>query len=296
MLPKITKNELLHEGKRLAGALAGALIYAAGMNLFAVHSGIYAGGIMGIAQVIRTLLTDYFSLPFENFDISGIIYYIINIPIFIMAITKVGKRFFVRTIICVTAITFFLSTIPITAVMENDILASSILGGIISGVGAGIMLRNGASSGGMDIIGVILVKWKKDFGVGKANLFLNIGLYAVCLFLFDTSIVVYSLIFAAALAMAMDRVHSQNINVEVNIITKKACKEMEEEIFSQLGRGITKWKSMGAYTDKDSEMLYILMSKYEIGQLKMIVKKYDPEAFIVINEGVNVDGHYIKKL
>lgn len=82
----------------------------------------------------------------------------------------------------------------------------------------------------------------------------------------------------------------------MHVITKVHSKEMEAEIFMKLGRGMTKWESCGAYTSEHSEMLYILLSKYEVGRLKHIVHKYDPAAFIVVQEGVHVDGNYLKKL
>ena len=154
----------------------------------------------------------------------------------------------------------------------------------------------GSSDGGTDVLGILLIRWKKDFSVGKVNLIVNIGLYGVCLFLFDVQTVIYSLIYASVSAFAVDKVHSQNINVEVHIITKNASEEMEQEIFSQMERGITKWKGLGAYTDENTELLYMVVSKYEIGRLKHIIRKYDPHAFVVVNEGVNVDGHYLKKL
>lgn len=291
-----SKEKIIYEGRRLGGSAIGAFLYALGINLFVVPSGLYAGGIMGFSQVIRTLLVDFLHLPFQNFDIAGVIYYLINIPIFLIAFAKIGKKFVAKTVLCVTLITVFMTLIPTNPIMHDDVLASSIIGGIMSGFGMGLMLRMGASVGGMDIVGVVLIKWKKNFSVGQVNLFMNILLYGICLFLFDVQIVVYSMIYAAVSAIATDKIHSQNINVEVSIITKLCNPKMEEEVFYQLGRGITKWESLGAYTDEKSEVLYILMSKYEVGQLKHIVRKYDPHAFIVVNEGVNVDGNYLKKL
>ena len=108
--------------------------------------------------------------------------------------------------------------------------------------------------------------------------------------------VIYSLIYAAVSAFAVDHEHSQNINVEVRIITKLDDMGLEQEILQKMDRGITRLESTGAYTNEKSNMLYILVSKYEVGQLKNIVLKYDPHAFIVMNEGVTVIGHYKKKL
>lgn len=296
MKAMVTREQAIYEGKRMFGGIAGAFLYAAGINLFVVPAGLYSGGIMGFCQLIRTVLIDYMNLPIQNFDIAGVIYYVVNVPIFMVAFAKIGKKFFTKTLVCVTMITVFLSFIPTMPIVKEDILAATIIGGFMSGYGIGLMLRMGASGGGMDVIGIMLVKWKKNFSVGQVNLAVNLLLYVICLFLFDIQIVIYSLIYAAITAIATDKAHSQIINVEVNIITKKCTPEMEKEIFAQLGRGITKWQSLGAYTEEKSEVLYILMSKYEVVQLKHIVRKYDPQAFIVVNEGVNVDGNYLKKL
>lgn len=289
------REELIYEGKRSLACIAGAAVYAVGINLFVVPAGLYAGGIMGISQVIRTLLTEYLHLNFGTLDIAGLIYYVINIPIFILAFTRLGKNFFVKTLITVTAMSAFLSAIPPTKIVEDN-MAACVVGGILAGAGLGMVLRLGSSGGGMDVIGVILAKWKRDFSVGKVNLLMNLALYGTCLFLFDEAVVVYSIIYAAASSLAMDRMHTQNINVEVNVITKVNTAELEKEVFNELGRGITKWAALGAYTNDQTHILYITLSKYEVNHLKTIIRKYDENAFIVVNEGVTVVGHYMRKL
>lgn len=289
------KKVFMEEGKRSLIGILGAFLYAMGVNLFVVPSGLYNGGLMGICQVIRTLLAELFHLNFGSFDIAGIIYYIMNVPIFIVAFRKIGRKFFAKTLITVTASTVFMSFIPVGAVVE-DVMASSVVGGIISGAGVGIMLRMGASGGGMDVVGVLLTKWKRDFSVGKVSLVVNMALYGTCLFLFDVDVVLYSVIYAAVYSVAMDRMHTQNINVEVNVVTKADTTTLEKEVFNAMGRGITKWSALGAYTYDRSHVLYILLSKYEVNQLKSIIHKHDPNAFIVVNEGVTVDGNYLKKL
>lgn len=285
----------LYEGERTLGGILGAFLYAAGVNLFVVPAGLYTGGVMGICQVIRTLLIEYLHMDFGAIDVAGIIYYLINIPIFILAYMKMGKKFFVKTLVTVSAISVFFSIIPSVVIVE-DVMAACVVGGIVSGAGVGIILRMGSSGGGMDVVGVLLTKWKRDFSVGKINLLVNLALYGTCLFLFDVEIVVYSIIYAAVYSVAIDKVHIQNINVEVSIISKVDTTTLEKEIFEELGRGITKWKTLGAYTYEQSHILYIMLSKYEVHRLKAIVHKYDPNAFIVVNEGVSVDGNYLKKL
>lgn len=289
------KKLLIDEGKKILVCIVGAFLYAAGINLFVVPSGLYTGGVMGFCQVIRTMLSEFLHVEFTAFDIAGVIYYMINVPIFIVAFAKIGRKFLAKTVISVTAMTLFLSLIPVTVVVE-DVMAACVVGGIISGAGSGILLRMGSSGGGMDVVGVLLTRWKQDFSVGRVGLLVNLALYVTCAFLFDLEIVVYSVIYAAVYSVAMDRVHTQNINVEVHVITKADTTALEKEVFQELGRGVTKWSTLGAYTYDRSHILYIMLSKYEVGRLRNIVHKYDPDAFIVMNEGVSVIGHYLKKL
>ena len=266
----------IYEGKRTLACLAGSFLYALGINLFIVPAGFYSGGILGICQVIRTLLVEGLRLPLGGFDIAGVLYYLANLPIFVLAYKKMGKRFFAKTLVCVTSMSLLLAVLPVHTVLE-EALPSCIFGGILSGAGVGLILRMGGSSGGMDIVGVILTKWKQDYSVGKVNLMVNVVLYAACLLLFDVETALYSVIYAAVYA-------------------KVGSEVMEKEIFEEMNRGITKWQALGAYTYEQCHVLYILISKYEVHQLKSIVHKYDPHAFIVVNEGVSVDGHFLKKL
>ena len=291
----MSRENMVYEGKRTLACIVASLMYAIGVNLFVVPAQLYSGGLMGICQVIRTLLVEYLHMNFHSFDIAGIIYYIINVPIFIIAFTRMGRKFFAKTLVTVTAMTVFLSVVPIVQVVD-DTVAACVVGGIVSGAGIGIILRMASSGGGLDVVGVLLTKWRRDFSVGKVYLIVNLSLYIICLFLFDIEIVVYSVIFAAVHSLAIDKVHIQNINVEANIITKLNNVDLEKAIMEEIGRGLTKWTTLGAYTYEQSHMLYITLSKYEVSRLKAVVHKYDPNAFIVINEGVTVDGNFLKKL
>lgn len=291
----MSRENMVYEGKRTLACIVASLMYSIGVNPFVVPAQLYSGGLMGICQVIRTLLVEYLHMNFHSFDIAGIIYYIINVPIFIIAFTRMGRKFFAKTLVTVTAMTVFLSVVPIVQVVD-DTVAACVVGGIVSGAGIGIILRMASSGGGLDVVGVLLTKWRRDFSVGKVYLIVNLSLYIICLFLFDIEIVVYSVIFASVHSLAIDKVHIQNINVEANIITKLNNVDLEKAIMEEIGRGLTKWTTLGAYTYEQSHMLYITLSKYEVSRLKAVVHKYDPNAFIVINEGVTIDGNFLKKL
>jgi len=284
----------IHFERYLMCVIGGAL-YAVGVNLFIVPFNLYSGGLVGIAQLIRTILSDYIHIEFGSKDVAGIIFYALNLPILIYAFPRLDKLFFLKTLVAVTSLTIAMSLIP-TTVIVDDCLASTIVGAFVSGAGIGLVLRMSSSTGGMDIIGMLISKSHSNIRVGQVNLAVNLVIYAVCLFLFDVQIVVYSVIFAVVHAFAIDKFHAQNINVEVKIITKTNPDDIEYEVFTKMGRGVTELHSIGAYTHEDEHMLYILISKYEVHQLRQIIRKYDKNAFVIVNEGVWVEGHYLKKL
>lgn len=295
----MTKKEKINadvwaETKRTILAVLASFIYSAAMNLFVVPVGMYSGGLIGICQVIRTLLVEHLGLS-ANIDIASIIYFLLNLPLLYFAWHDVSHMFFVKTIISVAMMTVSLAFIPVRAVLPDDVLASVLVGGLVCGAMMGIVLRSGGSGGGFDIVGVLMILRRKEAGVGQLTLFVNAILFATCFYVFGVRVVIYSMLFTFVYSFALDKMHSQNINVEAKIITKKG-KEIEAEIFRQMGRGVTEWASVGAYTGQGSTMLYVLMSKYEIAQLRSLAKKIDPSAFIVISSNVRVYGNFLKKM
>ena len=281
--------------ERFLLCILGGAIYAVGVNLFIVPFNLYSGGIVGISQLIRTLLADYIHIQFGSRDVAGIIFYVLNLPILFYAFPRLEKLFFLKTLVAVTALTLAMSLIPTTKIVD-DCLASTIVGAFISGAGIGLVLRMSASTGGMDIVGMLISKSHGNVSVGQVNLAVNLVIYAVCLFLFDVQTVVYSVIFAVVHAFAIDKFHAQNINVEVKIITKTDPAVIEQDVFTKIVRGVTELRSVGAYTHEEEHILYIIISKYEVHQLRQIVRKHDKNAFIIVNEGVWVEGHFLKKL
>lgn len=289
----LRKNQKLIE---FMWSLAGAFLFAFGVNVIITPIGLYNGGFTGIAQLIRTVANQTLDFEFlKNYDITGIVYYIMNIPIFWWAWKEMGKRFLVNSLITVSIQTVFMTFIPVPeAPIFGDRLMACIIGGLVVGTGVGIILRGRSSGGGQDIIGVICAKKYPGFSVGKIAIMMNVFVYAICLWMFDIEVVVYSLIYTTVLAMACDRAHLQNINMSVMIFTKKDG--IEDIVMKEMRRGVTKWEGVGAYTNEDSHILYIMISKYEVEQLKEIVHRVDPHAFIILNEGTMVLGNFEKRL
>lgn len=292
MLHKALQNRW----SRLALGVLGTLINSFGVNYFIVPMGTYSGGLLGVSQLIRTLLERVVDLP-AGLDISGILYFILNIPILVLAWRAMGKGFLARTLICTATSSFFLSVLrsPATPIFEER-LASCVVAGIICGFGLGLTLTCGCSSGGLDVLGLWLSKRGSRFTVGRFSIGFNAILYSLCAVLFDVQTALYSVIYNVFSSLFIDRVHQQNINVQVLILTHDENPELPRHIMRRLDRGVTYWEGMGAYTEKSLRVLCVCISKFEEEELREAVRALDPHAFFIVQEGVRIDGNFVRKL
>ena len=272
--PAFSKQALLH----CAGIVGAGLLYSLGINLFVVPTGLYTGGIMGFAQLLRTLFLHLTGLELK-IDIAGIINYAINLPILCIAWKRLDHRVVFKTLLSVTSTTVFMSLLPRTDILHGDQLAECLIGGILCGCGIGITLWMGGTTGGMDVIGMMLIKKGSHTSIGHVNLFWNMALYAICAAAFNLSTAIYSILFSFISTTAM-----------------VLSPEMEHEILVDLNRGITRYEGIGEYTGEPVHIFYILVTKYEISRLRAIVCKHDPHAFIVAKDGAVVYGNYKRKL
>ena len=281
---------------RVAIAVLGTFLYAVGVNLFTVPAGIYAGGVVGLSQVLRTLLARSVALP-ESVDIAGILYFLFNVPVLIMAWRELGRSFLVRTLICVGASSVFLSVLPAPAVpILDDPLAACVVGGIVCGFGLGVTLTCGCSTGGLDVIGLCISKRDSKFTVGRFSLSFNVLLYTACAFLFNIQTAIYSVIYTVFCALFIDRGHQQNISVQVLIFTRDEDPQLPANIMTRLSRGVTYWEGKGAYTGSNMRVLCVCVSKFEVAELQETVRELDPHAFFIVQEGVRIGGNFTKKI
>ena len=291
-------NTAVHRpGLRMLACILGELIAAFSLNYFIVPLGLYSGGSMGVCQLIRTLLQIWGGLSFGDYDIAGILYFLSNIPILLYARGILGRKFVLKTVVCTMAFSLFYSVIPAPSTMVvNDPLTACLLGGILTGVGSGLVLTCGGSGGGLDVIGLCLSKKGSRFTVGRFSMTFNAFLYALCLILFTPETAIYSVIYNFASAMVVDKAHQQNISVQALIFTRAGERELGRVIMDELGRGVTWWEGVGAYTGENVHVLCVCLSKYEIEELFHTVHEMDPHAFITLQEGVRIYGNFQKKL
>ena len=290
-------NTLHNRWLRLVAAVVGELIAAAALNLFIVPLHLYTGGILGVCQLARTLMQTYLGISFGPYDIAGILYFLSNIPILLLAYKTLGKSLVFKTLICTVAYSLFYSIIPIpSAPIVDDYLTACLLGGILAGVGSGIVLTCGGSGGGLDIVGLCLSKRGSSFTVGKFSLTFNAFLYAACLLLFTPEVAIYSVIYNFFTSMVLDRMHQQNISVQVLIFTREDESKLGKFIMENLGRGVTYWNGTGAYTGDNIHVLCVCLSKFEIEELLHAVHSIDPHAFLTVQEGTRVYGNFRRKV
>ena len=282
---------------RLVASVVGELISAAALNLFIVPLGLYTGGTLGLCQLIRTLLQSALGLETGPYDIAGILYFITNIPILLLAYKTLGRELVIKTIVCAVSYSLFYSIIPIPSTpIIDDYLTACMLGGILTGIGSGIVLTCGGSGGGLDVLGLIMSKRDSAFTVGKFALGFNALLYTAILILFDPEVAIYSVIYNFANSMILDRMHQQNVTVQALIFTREDESVLADFIIKQLGRSVTYWDGVGAYTKDDVRVLCVCLSKYEIEELLHMVHSVDPHAFLTVQEGVRVFGNFPRKL
>ncbi|PLR81990.1 hypothetical protein CVD25_05770 [Bacillus canaveralius] len=277
---------LLHT-KKCFVVLIGALLNAIAMNFFLIPANVYASGFTGVAQLISTVLSDITPLPLT----TGILLFLLNIPVTILAWRKVGKTFTLYSFISVVSMSLFLELLPIKEVAD-DILLNAVFGGVIAAIGVGMTLKWGASTGGMDIVAMVLSRMK-DKPVGTYFFVLNAIIIISAGFLYGWEKALYTLVALYASTRVIDAIHTRHQKLTVMIITKKP-EELKEAIHGKLVRGITRVSAKGAFTNENKEMMIIVITRYELFDLERIIKEVDPHAFTNIVQTTEVFGMFRK--
>ncbi|MCP1124486.1 MULTISPECIES: YitT family protein [Bacillus] len=262
---------------RLLGVILGSLVVALSFNLFLIPHKILSSGISGIAIIIGILT------PFN----TGIVNFLLNLPILILGYIGLGKRFIGYTIVSVITLSAALYVIPVHAV-ASDPLLSSLFGGVIAGAGIGLVFNCAGSTGGFDIIGMLLSR-KKDIQLGGILIVLNTIVIIISGFFFDWDTALNSLLSIFVTGKVLDAVHTKHRKITLMIVTSHAEK-MKEKLLSSLVRGITLLDGEGAYSNEKKHVLMTVISREELAGMKSIISEVDPQAFVNITETVEVLG------
>ena len=282
--------------KEFLTATFGLFLYCLSIKLFVLPNNLYNGGVMGLSQVIRTILLKVFDLNFQ-FDIATVIYYFINIPLLYLAYKKLGKNFFVRTLYCVSISTLFLFIIPdIDLPLTDNLLTNVVVGGALCGFGVGLSFSVGASTGGVDIVGMALTKKFRGITVGNVSFTFNSIIYAACAIIGGVEILIYSVLYSIFDSAFTDLLHDRNICSTEVIFSKDKPDKLIKYIIDVLERDATYWEAKGGYDNSKTYITYCVLSKYEKNRLEQFIKDNNLNTFVVNENFVKVLGNFEKKL
>lgn len=273
---------------KLAIVIVGAFLNAFAMNCFLIPANVYSSGFAGLAQLLANIITDY--TPFSAS--TGIFLALLNIPVIILAWKKVGRSFTYFSFFSVAVMSFFLEVLPVKPMFSDNILLNAVFGGLVAAIGIGFTLKFGGSTGGLDIIALVLSKLKGK-PVGTYFFLFNAIIILTAGYLYGMEKALYTLINLYVTTRVIDSVHTSHVKLTAMIVTTKG-EEMVKEIHSKLVRGITQLDAKGVFSNQEKDILMIVLSRYELYDLERIIKKVDPKAFTNVVQTVDVLGEFRK--
>lgn len=267
----------------------GALIYAFSIEAFFVPSGIIDGGITGISMILNKLTS----------KALGMYIVLINLPFVILAIKKLGLKFVFSTFYAISifalGVTFFTNTFHGQCIIPDlELFLVAIFGGLILGIGVGMVIRNGASLDGTEILSIYATK-KIPFSVGEIIMFINIFIFTCAGFVYDWQHALYSIVTYFIAYKTMDVViEGLNESKSVFIITDYS-EEIGKDIIEKMDVSVTYIDAKGGYSGNPKRIVYCVISRLQVQKLKEIAKHIDPRAFIAIENVYEVEGVRVKK-
>ena len=298
--------------------LLSALILAVGFKCFLAPSfastgeRLASGGMTGIAQNI-ILIIDLFTNNWgdAHYDlIYGILYFGLNVPIFLLAFFGVGKRFAIYTMINVGLVSLitnfcdfpglntFIDSIAVYVNENGGMVARAIFAGLCTGLSSAIAYKVDCSGGGIDVIAYYIAV-KKSTMVGKYSSILNllsIMLYAALSMLHNVSPdvawgkVLFSLIYLFVVMLVVDQINVRNKKMELEVVTDNP--DLSDFIIANLPHGATVVKGVGAFSGKDKFIIKVVLSSYEVKNAVKMIQEAEPNSFITVNELKQVFGRF----
>lgn len=270
-------------------ALISALIFGLSMKFFLIPGNIFSAGAPGLAQIINyftreTALAAIFT--------TGNLYFILNIPLIILAYLKLGKEFTVMTLIVVLFSSLATNLFPLTYVSQNPLI-NAVIGGVLTGLGTGITIKYGMSSGGFDILSLYL---SKTFGwdVGMMTLLVNSIIIIGSGLLYNLETAIFTLITIFVTSRMIDAIHTGEQRLTAFIVTNDAA-AVTASIRTRLIRGSTVIEARGGYTGDKRDLIMVVINRYELHDLQLAVLESDSKAFVNIIQSTKVLGQFLTK-
>ncbi|MDQ0428692.1 uncharacterized membrane-anchored protein YitT (DUF2179 family) [Planomicrobium stackebrandtii] len=271
----------MNKWSRLLLVFVSSIVLGFAFNMFLLPHEVLAGGVTGIAMMLG-LVT-----PLN----AGLWMILLNIPILVLGWMKLGKTFIANSLFSVVVTSISMLYIPVVKLTE-DALLSSVFGGVISGAAIGIIIRYYSSTGGFDVIGLLL-SMKRDIPLGALVFVLNSAVVFVSGFIFSWELAMYTMASIYISGLVIDRVHTRHIKLSLMVVTNQGD-AVKKELLDNLYRGITVVDGEGAYSAAKVKVLYSVISRHELAFVRPLIKNIDPKAFVSISETMEVMGNFRK--
>ncbi|HWJ02907.1 MAG TPA: YitT family protein [Verrucomicrobiae bacterium] len=275
----MSRKKLLAELKRIAGVVIGALVVAVSLNYFIIPNRVVDGGITGIAILLHYML----KLP------TGWTVLILNIPIFVLGLRQMGKRFLVLSVVGVLAVSLALESTAGIKPFTDDVMLAAVFGGLLTGIGMGIIFRSQGSMGGTDIIAII-IKRRFNISVGQVLLLIDAVIFVIAAILFEPKLAMYAIIYMFIATRVVDYVQEGLNPSKAVVIVSTQPDKIAKDIMTVLERGVTFLHGSGAYSGDDKKVIYCVVTRSELARVKEIIKDNDPDAFVALSEAPEVLG------
>ncbi|PWI25750.1 YitT family protein [Kurthia sibirica] len=264
--------------------ILGAIIMAVGLELFLVPNNILDGGIVGISIILSHLV----GLPI------GAFIFILNIPFFFIGYKQIGKTFALSTALGITVLSITTIYLHHIAAFTDDLLLSTIFGGIVLGIGVGLVIRYGGSLDGTEILAILFNK-NTPFSVGQIIMFFNLIIFSVAGFVFTWERAMYSVIAYFIAYKTIDIVIEGLDESKAVYIISDEYHQIGQAIMDRLGRGVTYLNGEGAYSGDAKKVVFTVITRLEEAKLNTIVEEIDDKAFLAIGNIAEVRGGQFKK-
>lgn len=266
------------------GIALGSFIFAFSLNYFIIANGLAEGGFTGLALIIHYL---------TGWSVGKVLI-TLNLPLFFIGGKMWGKSFVLKTLLGVSAVSLAVDLTTGFNFKTHDLLLAALYGGVLSGVGIGLVLRSGATTGGIDII-ARLVYEKTGISMGKIYFSFDLTIISIVAFFFGLEKALYTLVALYIFSQVIDRLVEGGNEARAVTIISGVNQVIANAIINELERGATILKGSGAYTGKEKNVLYVVISKHELLHLKKIIREIDPRAFIIVSSAYEVLGEGFRK-
>ena len=260
----------------------GTIIAALALECFLIPNTILDGGITGVSIIISKLTR----IPLS------ILVIILNIPFIYIGFKNLGKNFLFRTIYSMACFSLFLTFFEIVSPFTEEILLATVYGGALLGIGVGLVIHFGGCVDGTESVAIVISK-KTSLSVGQVVLFFNLAIYTIAGFIFGFDRAMYSLLTYVITFKVIDFVSEGLEQAKAAMIITEKGTKLSEEIYKRLGRTTTTIKGSGLISG-EKEVLYCVLTRIEIFELRHIVEEMDESAFVTILDVSDIIGNHIK--